>query len=627
MTAPTVPRTFLASCLLAGAMVMCAPRVHAQHATPPLANAYARPHASLDGAWPHFPDRYEAYFYDFVRVPFDSIANPYKDFAALDGVARDRTDRYEYAFDGQPTLQVPGDWNSQYERYLLYEGSVWYRRRFDAPAGFDAARQRLLLRFGAANYRADVYVNGRKAGVHEGGFTPFQFDVTPLVRTDSTNSLVVRVDNQRRRDAVPTDVTDWWNYGGLTREVALYTVPRAYISGFAVRLGNTDLRNATVEGEVSLHGDAVAGKDVRVSCPELGLDLRATTSADGTARFRESGIAVDKPWSPASPHRYRFTVSAGEDATTELIGLRTVATRGTEILLNGEPTFLRGICAHEENPLEGRRAHSYADALRLIGWAKELGANFMRLAHYPHNEHMPRVADSLGMWLWEEVPVYWTIDWDNPATYASAEQQLTELVLRDRNRASVIIWSMANETPNTPARLTFLRKLTDRARALDPSRLISAALFKENVGPQQYEVVDPFADYADVVSFNEYIGWYEGTPEVLDGARFTFRQNKPVIISEFGAGAKAGLRGDSLTRWSEDYQDWLYRETLELIDRTPEIAGFTPWILADFRSPRRNNPGIQDGWNRKGLIGQNGERKLAFGRLQRYYADKRRGAR
>ena len=604
----------------------------AQHEAPPLANAFLRaPAVDLNGDWRYLVDRYEAYYYDFLRVPFDSSTLGKRDFAALDQRAADRTDRYEYGFDEAASLHVPGDWNSQDERLLYYEGSVWYRRRFVTPA----AGERFYLRFGGANYRADVYVNGRKAGVHVGGFTPFGFDVTELLApAGQPNSLVVRVDNQRDRAGVPTDVTDWWNYGGLTRDVALYALPATYVTDYAVRFedvtwsggvgGPASARTGTgtLAGYVRLHGARAAGREVTVDAPELGFRVSGLTDERGAFRFRESKVTVDRPWSPDDPHRYRFTFSAAGDATTDPIGLRTVGTRGHEILVNGEPTFLRGICAHEENALRGGRAVGRDDALLLLSRARELNANFLRLAHYPHNEYMPRLADSLGMLLWEEIPVYWTIDWDNAATYANAEQQLRELVVRDRNRASVIIWSLANETPDKPERLSFLQRLAATARGLDDTRLVSAALFKENVGPQQYEVVDPFAETADVVSFNEYIGWYEGTPAVLDGARFSFRQNKPVIVSEFGAGAKAGLRGDSLTRWSEDYQDWMYRETLELIDRTPEVAGFTPWILVDFRSPRRNLPRIQDGWNRKGLIGQHGARKQAFYTLQRYYARK-----
>ena len=590
--------------------------LYAQYEAPPLQNAFLRPHTSLNGDWRYLVDRYEAYFYDFVRVPFDSSALGRTDFAALDARARDRTERLEYGFDEAASLAVPGDWNSQSERLFYYEGTVWYRRLFPGPRR--AAGERVLLRFGAANYRADVYVNGRKAGMHEGGFTPFQFDVTALLRGgDSLNSLVVRVDNQRHREAVPTDVTDWWNYGGLTRDVGLYVLPATYITDYQIQLADS----ATLAGFVQLHGPERAGRSVRVESRELGFGVSLTTDAEGRAGFRES-VTVARPWSPDDPHRYGFTIASGADRTVDRIGLRTIGTRGTTLLLNGEPIFLRGISCHEENPLRGGRANGPDDARLLIGWAQELGCNFMRLAHYPHNEYMPRLADSLGVLLWEEIPVYWTIAWGNPATYANAERQLTELVSRDRNRAAVIIWSMANETPDTPERLAFLRKLATRARALDGTRLISAALFKANVGPQQYEVTDPFAVYVDVVSFNEYIGWYEGTPAALAGARFGFRQNKPVIVSEFGGGAKAGFHGDSLTRWSEEYQDWMYRETLKLVERTPEVAGMTPWILADFRSPRRNLPRIQDGWNRKGLIGESGARKLAFGTLREWYRGK-----
>ena len=302
--------------------------------------------------------------------------------------------------------------------------------------------------------------------------------------------------------------------------------------------------------------------------------------------------------------------------------MAAISVSGSQILLNGKPVYLRGICAHEENPLEGRRAHSRKDALQLFNWAQELNANFMRLAHYPHNEHMPRIADELGMLLWEEIPVYWTIDWKNEDTYTLAEQQLGELLGRDKNRASVIIWSLANETPDLPEKVNFLKRLANYSRTTDPSRLISAALFKARLPDGTMTVNDPFSAYTDIIAFNEYLGWYEGTPDGIDAVEFVFQQNKPVIVSEWGGGALAGFYGYALTRWSENYQDELFRKQLELMDRMPQLIGFTPWILADFRSPRRMHPQYQKGWNRKGVIGQNGERKKAFYRLQQYYADK-----
>ncbi|MFA6541799.1 MAG: glycoside hydrolase family 2 TIM barrel-domain containing protein, partial [Bacteroidota bacterium] len=240
------------------------------------------------------------------------------------------------------------------------------------------------------------------------------------------------------------------------------------------------------------------------------------------------------------------------------------------------------------------------------------------------NEHMARLADSMGILVWEEIPVYWTISWGNEGTYRNAENQLTAMINRDKNRASVIIWSMANETPASPARNKFLSNLAAAARKLDPTRLISAALELTGYSgnPSIKTISDPFADSVDVLSFNQYIGWYDGTPEKCKTIDWKITQNKPVIISEFGADAKYGMHGDSLTRWTEEYQDYLYRETLTMLGRIPQLQGMSPWILVDFRSPRRTLPGIQDGWNRKGLISDTGEKKKAFFVLQKFYNDK-----
>ena len=316
--------------------------------------------------------------------------------------------------------------------------------------------------------------------------------------------------------------------------------------------------------------------------------------------------------------------SAGADRITEKIGFRTIETRGTDILLNGRPVFLRGICLHEENPLRGARATSAEDDRLVLTWAKELGCNFIRLAHYPHNEAMARLADEMGLLLWEEVPVYWTIHWEDPATYANAANQLTELIARDRNRASVIIWSMANETPVSPARTAFLKKEVALARQLDPSRLISAAMERRSdpADPATNIVEDPLAEVTDIVSFNEYIGWYAGLPDDCPKARWVVNYNKPVLVSEFGADARQGMHGDRLARFTEEFQEDVYRQTLPMLDKIPQLRGITPWILCDFRSPRRPLAGIQDGWNRKGLVGENGMKKKAFFILQDYYAKK-----
>jgi len=303
------------------------------------------------------------------------------------------------------------------------------------------------------------------------------------------------------------------------------------------------------------------------------------------------------------------------------IGFRTIEVRGGEILLNGRPIFLRGVCIHEEAPLRSGRAYSREDAETLLGWAKELGANFVRLAHYPHNELMVREADRMGLLVWSEIPVYWGINFESPVAFAAAENQLDEMIARDHNRASVIIWSVANETPNNPARLTFLKKLVERARALDPTRLMTAAMLHHYAGETTQMIDDPLAEVLDVIGCNEYIGWYDGLPTKADTMEWKTIYQKPVVMSEFGAEAVYGLHGDDLTRWTEEYQESFYRHQLGMLKRIPFLRGTSPWILMDFRSPRRLLPGVQDYYNRKGLVSNRGERKKAFYVMQEFYRE------
>ncbi len=581
-----------------------------------LMHASARQVLSLNGDWHVIVDPYDNGYFNYRLEPYDAAKNPTSGYF-LDKQPASPSDLIEYNFDRSPTLKVPGDWNSQDDKLFYYEGSVWYRRLFDYTPRATDSRQ--FIHFGGANYEADVYLNGRKLGRHVGGFTPFQFEVTGQLRPTG-NSVVVRVNNQRHPEGVPTVNTDWWNYGGLTRDVMLLEAPATHIRDYSVQLQRGASRHVT--GYVQLDGSSLA-RNVRIEIPELKISTAVATDSSGRAAldFELPGVAL---WSPEHPQLYEVIFSAGADRITEKIGFRTIETRGTDILLNGRPVFLRGICLHEENPLRGARATSAEDDRLVLTWAKELGCNFIRLAHYPHNEAMARLADEMGLLLWEEVPVYWTIHWEDPATYANAANQLTELIARDRNRASVIIWSMANETPVSPARTAFLKKEVALARQLDPSRLISAAMERRSdpADPATNIVEDPLAEVTDIVSFNEYIGWYAGLPDDCPKARWVVNYNKPVLVSEFGADARQGMHGDRLARFTEEFQEDVYRQTLPMLDKIPQLRGITPWILCDFRSPRRPLAGIQDGWNRKGLVGENGMKKKAFFILQDYYAKK-----
>jgi beta-glucuronidase len=354
-----------------------------------------------------------------------------------------------------------------------------------------------------------------------------------------------------------------------------------------------------------------------VRIPEAGITKTFNTDERG---FAEVDFNADlKLWSPESPKLYDLIVEAETDQVRDQIGFRSIETRGTDILLNGRPIFLHGVCIHEEAPLRGGRAYSHEDARTLLGWAKELGANFVRLAHYPHNEFMIREADRLGILVWSEIPVYWTIQWENAATLENARNQLGEMIARDKNRAAVVIWSVANETPLSDARLAFLKNLIAHARSLDSSRLMSAAMERHYINETTQMIDDPLGEYLDVLGCNEYVGWYDGLPEKADRLEWRSKYQKPLVMSEFGGDALYGQHGDASTRWTEEYQESIYQHQIAMLKKIPFLRGTSPWILTDFRSPRRPLPKIQDYWNRKGLISNRGEKKKAFYVLQQWY--------
>ena len=366
-------------------------------------------------------------------------------------------------------------------------------------------------------------------------------------------------------------------------------------------------------------------EQVTIRIPELNIDQSVPSNPEGPTAFTIETRNL-KLWSPEHPKLYNVTLEAGEDSISDAIGFRTIATKGKQILLNGEPIFLKGICLHDENPLRKNRANSKEDAELVLGWAQELGCNFIRLAHYPHQEHLVRLADKKGILLWEELPLYWGINWKNPEVLEKAKKQYTELINRDYNRASSIIWSIANETAPGPERNAFLGELADYVRSIDSTRLISAACMKDSRMDGAPEAVytynDPLMEKLDVISFNEYLGWYGGLPEACRDKTFEFGLEKPVIVSEYGGGALKGFHGDKLTRWTEEYQEYLYKESIPMFDKIDGLSGMTPWILVDFMTPLRQLRGIQDGWNRKGLISEKGEKKEAFYVLQKYYKNK-----
>ena len=579
---------------------------------PLLGNVYARQTTLLNGDWNYIVDVQEEGYYDYRmnlnRWGFFQNAKPQRP-----------EDLIEYDFDKAPKMQIPSDWNTKDEHLFLYEGTVWFKKSFTYHK---QEGQRTLLYFGAVNYDCHVYVNTKHVAHHIGGFTPFNIDVTDQLK-EGENVLIVKVDNKRHRDNVPTQIFDWWNYGGITRDVMLVNVANTYIENYKWNLEKAGAKDKkrTITLTANLN-KAEAGQQITINIPELKLKQTLTTDAEGKVQtqfqIQKSRLQL---WCPENPKLYDVEMTLNGETLKDQIGFRTIETKGKQILLNGKPIFLHGISIHEEKPNGGGRCNSLADAKTLLDWAQELGCNYVRLAHYPHNEYMVREAERRGILVWSEIPVYWTISWKNEGTFNNAKRQLTDMIMRDQNRANVIIWSIANETPHSADRDTFLGNLAKYARTLDNTRLISMAM--EVTGQSNYvnRLHDNMHEYVDVVSFNQYIGWYR---DVNDAPKMKWEipYEKPVIISEFGGGAKAGYHGDKNQRWTEEFQENLYIENIAMLDKIEGLAGTTPWILKDFRSPRRVLNGIQDYYNRKGLYSDKGEKKKAFYVVKEWYDKK-----
>ncbi|MCL2748047.1 MAG: glycoside hydrolase family 2, partial [Oscillospiraceae bacterium] len=435
------------------------------------------------------------------------------------------------------------------------------------------------------------------------------FEVGALLRAQ--NRLTVVVGNTRRRDAVPGDNTDWFNYGGLHREVELLRLPETFIRDFFISLV-PDGTYKNIRACVRVDGADQQGTAV-LSIPALGVCAEIPVAGgEGELVF----TAAPELWSPETPVLYDMTVFYGQDRFLEKAGFREIAARDGCIFLNGREIYLKGVCAHEESVANGRSV-TRGEIVENFALARELGCNFMRLAHYPHHEEAARMADEFGIMLWEEIPVYWAIAFDNQETYRNAENQLQELILRDRNRASVVIWSVGNENADSDDRLAFMSGLAGAARQLDPTRLVSAACLVDH---HELVIDDRLAAHLDVIGINEYYGWYDPDfsklPRIFENSRI----DKPVVVCEFGADGKAGARGAPDQMHTEEGQRAVYEKQLSILAGVPCVKGMSPWILFDFRCPRRLHA-MQNYYNIKGLLSADKTyKKPAFYTMRDFYA-------
>ena len=575
---------------------------------PAMTNVQARNTRSLNGTWQYLLDALA----EVNRRPEKTRTAIFEDVKDSDiepNVLK------EYDWERAPVIEVPGSWNAQIPTLTWYDQLMWMKRHFEIVPT-PASRQ--FVYFEGVNYHTIVFINGQRIGEHFGGFTPFCFEVTDYL-VDGENTLIVSVNAEQDESTIPPKRADWNNYGGITRPVHLVEVPATFVANYSLALQ----QDGSIAFKATLDGER-KGQAVRLRIPALGIDerLRAGRGDDHVEAF----IRPEGPlrlWSPDSPYLYEVEVESGGEVIRDRIGLRTITVDGTRMLLNGEPLFLRGVSVHEEPfGLVPDRYMTKAGAEALLREVRDgLNGNFVRLAHYPHSETMLRAADELGVLVWSEIPVYWDVDFANPDVLSLARAMQGETVYRDVNRASIIIWAVANETLLSDARNAFLTQLAEDARELDNTRLVTMA--SHTVRPREGGVVfdDPVVGALDLISVNYYRGWYSNGPlDELPTIDWSNNATKPIILSEFGAGALAGFESDVNQKFSENFQAEYFAATLKMAENIPNLQGVVPWLLKDFRSPRRFHPEYQAGWNRKGLVSPSGDRKMAFDVVADWYA-------
>ncbi len=542
-------------------------------------------------------------------------------------------------------IAVPGSWNEQHADLALYLGMAWYVRTIAIPAAWQT--ERVMLRVGSANYWAAVWVNGRRAGEHEGGHLPFAFDVTDLLRFDAPNTIAIQIENHLKPARVPSGnmdesilggfpghpsaTFDFFPFAGLHRPVVLYTVTQAYVDDITV-VTTLDGADGLVQLRVSAAGGPVEAGRVRLigagQQVEAGLIF-----ADGVA---EATLLVPSArlWSDQDPYLYELTVATGRDRYSLPVGIRTVTISGGEILLNGRPVRLRGFGRHEDFFASGRALNLplLVKDYDLLRWT---GANSYRTSHYPYSEEEMMLADREGFLIIDETPaVSLQFDTEDNVTerLRMALQQTEELITRDKNHPSVIMWSVANEPmlpdafatlaegqpdPAPPETVDFFRTLLDRARHLDPTR--PATLVGVMGGPDEWLAL------ADVICINRYYGWYVLAGRLDEALAALEREldalwqahGKPILITEFGADTVAGLHANPPVMWSEEYQAELIRGYLDVAARKPFVAGMHVWHFADFAAVQ--STGRVGGTNLKGVFTRTRTPKMAAHLLREYW--------
>lgn len=539
---------------------------------------------------------------------------------------------FESSYDVSTWRQVfvPSCWNTYDGSLEHYQGAGYYRKSFFVPENW--SEKQISLHFLGVNQRAKVWINGEYVGSHRGGFTGFSFEIKDFVEVGKLNDLAVKVDSTREYFAVPAKNYIWKNWGGIYREVYLEASNNLSISNSFVdsRLNlenNNSIENveiwiknqrekkANIDLKISVfHDENLIFKGVKENILSIKPSSKGTTSVE---------FKIEDPllWSPNHPQLYTMKISLmdnsgkivdGKDVT---FGIRKLEVENNKLYLNGEAITLKGVSRHEEYPGVGR-AVKEANIRKDFEMMKKANINFVRLGHYPNHPMTLKLADEYGLLVYEEIPAYRfnTGQLSNPRVVKSAENQLKEMIKRDYNHPSVIIWGLGNEiASDTEVGENFLQMLYSIAENLDPKRFKTYTTDKPHV--------DKCLKIPDIISLNEYYGWFlfsktSKLRTVLENLHKRFPE-KPILISEFGASGVRGRHGN--TRFTEEIQAEYLADHLDIIQEKNYTVGSTVWIFANYRDPTKvtNPTGFM---NQKGVVDYYRIPKLGFHSLKEIYA-------
>ncbi len=535
------------------------------------------------------------------------------------------------SFKGRP-IAVPGSWNEQFAELRDYLGIAWYKTSFRLPWGFE--NKKIFLRFGSVNYLAKVWLNGHYLGEHEGGHLPFEFEISEFVGEE--NILLLQVDAKLAFDRVPPGnlkeqieqdqhqvgiypaaTFDFFPYAGIHRPVVIYALNPEHIKDIRVE---TDIDNSAGIIKVDL---AQNGRlEARLELNHNKTIYRSNFS-NNQAELKIPNAAL---WSPQSPELHKLSVFLLKDGQTvdryDLdIGIRTIEVKADKLLLNGQEILLKGFGRHEDFPVIGRGempAVSIKD-YALMDW---IGANSFRTSHYPYSEETLALADKLGyLVIAETAAVGLYFNEDGLAKRLKLTKQFArELIQRDKNHPSVIIWSLANEARTTrPGVVDYFKEVYDEAKSLDNSRPITI------VSDMFYD--EESFDFFDLVCLNIYRGWYQESGRLDDGfAKFAeildkthARFKKPIIVSEFGADAIPGHHSLPAEMFSEEYQLEFLAGYIKEMNKRDFVVGQHIWNMCDFKTAQ----GVKRPMaiNFKGVFTRDRRPKMAAHMLKRIWAD------